>query len=108
MTTEIARPQVHEPLPSRGGTGAENFPDAVLIEAFTGLGGVRGMTVTDLPSGTLVYLIVDDLAVEDQAFSRFTAAKRRWGTAPIELRCVSTAESDSLTISQAARLYPLA
>lgn len=103
MTTEIARPQV----PSRGGTGSENFPDAELKQAFTGLRGARGMTVTDLPSGTLVYLILDDLGAEDEAFSRFTAAKRRWGAAPIELRCVSTEESELLTISQAARLYPL-
>jgi hypothetical protein len=107
MTTSIARPRRPDLVPSRGGSGTETFPDAVLRQAFSGLPGVRGMTLTDLPSGTLVYLILNDLAQEDEAFVRFAAAKRRWGSAPIELRCVSSSESESLTISQAARLYAL-
>ena len=105
MTT-LARPWPSEETPARA--GAETIFDLILLEAFRGLHGARGMSVTDLASGILVYLVLEDLRVEDEAFERMIEARARLGGPPIELRCVTFADAERLTISESARQYPLA
>ena len=81
--------------------------DLVLLESFRTLHGARGLSATDLPSGLLVYLVLEDREDEDEAYARLVETRARYGGPPIELRCVTLAEAEQLTISEAARLYPL-
>lgn len=96
------------PAASRGGTGTETFADRLLLRAFADMPGAVGLAVSDSPSGTMAYLIVDSLEREDDAYERFVRARGELGDYALNLVCVDRASADDLSLSEAARTYPLA
>jgi len=76
------------------------------VRALAGVHGVYGLSITERPSGLLVYLVLEEWADEDQAYAAFGEVRNSISR-PAQMICVSPAEADSLTIDPAAHFYTL-
>jgi hypothetical protein len=102
MTTQL-RP--HEAMGYRNGSGAETAWDLEVLSAFATVPSVKFLSITDRPSGVLVYLALDDLQHEERAYETLSLLQREMGDIPIKLVALSPDEYGRLIFSSDARRY---
>ena len=101
MTTQTPhRPDVH------GASGARAALDVPLLVAMSDVPSVRALSITDRPSGALVYVALDDMADEALAYQKLAAARADLGSIPVKMVTVPTSDWNKLSFSEDARLYP--
>ena len=68
----------------------------------------RALSITDRPTGTLVYVALGDLGDEDAAFEQMANAQAELGPGiPVKLVTVPTTDWERLNFSEGARIYSL-
>jgi hypothetical protein len=104
MTTQTS-PLPTGVLPYESGADAQSVFDAPVLGVLSELPGVVAITITDRPSGTLVYVGLEDMAVEDAVYERLAAAQADYGSVPLKLVVVPLSDWARLEFSPSARRY---
>lgn len=110
MATEIAplAPlSLPETRPGPIGSPFTALSDVVMVRAFEKLPGALALTITDRPSGTHLYLLLETADLEDEAYERFVAARQRLGWYTFDMSCLTESDAANIEISESARVYRL-
>lgn len=86
-------------------SGARATLDVPILVAMSAVPSVRSLSITDRPSGTLVYVALEDPSQEPAAYARLALARDEIGSIPIKMITVSNDDWGRLSFSEDARLY---
>lgn len=107
MVIQERAPALPSSRPGPLGSPFASLSDLILTREFERVPGAIALTVTDRPSGTLVFLLVEDEAVAPFAYEAFSQAVRRLGSPTYDLVCLTEAEAAAVEVSEQARVYRL-
>lgn len=79
--------------------------DLVLLSYFAEVPSARCLSVTDRPSGVLVYLALEDPADEEAAYEALGRAQAIAGDQPLKMVSVTVPEWEALSLSSDSRRY---
>ena len=105
MTTHLQPREGASPF-RRGADAQETF-DFPLLESLARVPSIAAVSITDRPSGTLVYVALRDMANEDTTYERLAEVRAYFGAIPLKLVCLPLTDFDQLQLSPTARLYSL-
>ena len=89
----------------RAAAGARATLDVPLLLAMSAVPTITHLSVTDRPSGTLVYVAMRDMENEPHAYRQLAAARADMGSIPIKMIAVSNSDWERLRFSEDARHY---
>lgn len=107
MVVEERAPALPSSRPGPLGSPFASLSDLILTRELERVPGAIALTITDRPSGTLVFLVIEDEAAAGFAYEAFSVAVRRLGSPSYELICMTEAEAAKVEISEEARVYRL-